>query len=1547
MSKPYQHTFESIQSPLSGPGGYSNPASPVGGQPPSFKTNLNRAKTKKWVEAKGYSYDGDDWGEVDEYDEYGGYDEPQPPAVPAVPAMPPLPKQPTGLRQKGQSAASPRSSPQTEQTGVFSPPAKQGSSPSIGHQQHYNGPSAVASSGSSAVPRGVSPGRPRANSFEQGDDAVAMPSALAEPGGAWGQVSSNEDQSHIPIRTSATGSPVSHSPTLHPWASGEAHAPQAEQKPPPLRIETQSVAAGAPPQPPTVSPKYATYSPSPSAGSHRAVSDTDRRHPSGPASRRQSVDSNAPSVELQSRRDFSPSVAPQRNPSASNSPNPNEFRFPPRKSSLSQRTASWNRTPRPYEDVSQAFPQSPGSETLQSPISDQGGFSTTKATTFVRPADIYKRIEAERERERRSLDSGRPSLDSVRSRSSEPERVTSPPLRERLSSESLGRSIRGRSSFDGTGDLESNRRLKPMLDPVKERKSEYGFEGFSYEAAKAAEEQSKNPVDASSKAGQRDSRPILPDLNRISAFGDSLFGPTLASSDFLSGPEGQPPEAIAGPTVTEPVRDVANEKTLEHQPSLGFRSVVNQAFDRKDDKSVPPTPSSTDRSDIRSGSESTTEISPIMSRVPDIASLDAQAGNAAKTQPEMGAITEEINEFDAGSRPTSTATAIPADVVRTPSPPPSAHSRKTSENLPQGFVPGHRRDLSTPSPANSPARSPALKSTETNAAEKQAEVTSATPTDAQAVHHPSEQPSGPPTGLPEVASETEGQDLSINDTSNPLDQAEVEKVALEHRSPEASPTREPRSPTFSVSPRSGSESPSKGRVRDLAGMFDLNERSSRRGSATSFSSRGSVTEKAKDATDASRLVPNRLESFRPSLPGGWVSFSTMADNSPSRLSVVTDDTAAKEAGQKDAIRNENVPEFGPALQGPSEEGLDLVQTSAGQGALSPESRVPEHDAFAAAAAAGAAMGASIADSVRQLRERGGFDSTSPSDYERNEHTDTSLESSIHSHVAPHFEIHSDEDVVDQGLDAQTSSPMPQLLTPSNLESSGSPSVGPTPPPKDTPYQTGRAESDYFPPTLPLKHKSINPAMQPPILNPTVRPEILPSLSTETSPQDLESDRLRKEIVRRLSPMSSSEQDALRELEDSEGVPDNADSKSFDPARESTFLPSEYDSYWDHGERDDDEDEDDEVTSGSRTPPARAEQSLHPVELESDQFTLAKASHEPAAEPEQHRDVPLTEQAGAASTMAQGPPLLKKKFSWEEDSRSQSPESVELHPPDYPSHGEAFEIPKPVSSEETRDSLQSVSTTIPHEQQLGEGQSSKDLQYSKREFSVPSGYRSSLPPYEEAMDVADGVAPDTASSEAPEPLRSSTSTGLHDIEIPASRPTSTALEHTSVIPAEQAPVVDQEKTGPIVGAPDDVAQSTQTTSQQKMPSFRDILALTNPFDRIQSYNIARKQLAESDSGLSNWITSITAANPEYADLVSTNREASQPAGSSTKRSVSSIQGPTHASGSIRITSHHMQTKGKDLLHSAGALGGRANIAAKGLFSKGRNKLRGSNAEKVDT
>jgi hypothetical protein len=54
----------------------SQPSKNPSQQPISFKTVPGRNRTQKWTQAKTNNYDGDDWGGYDDYDDYGGYQEP-------------------------------------------------------------------------------------------------------------------------------------------------------------------------------------------------------------------------------------------------------------------------------------------------------------------------------------------------------------------------------------------------------------------------------------------------------------------------------------------------------------------------------------------------------------------------------------------------------------------------------------------------------------------------------------------------------------------------------------------------------------------------------------------------------------------------------------------------------------------------------------------------------------------------------------------------------------------------------------------------------------------------------------------------------------------------------------------------------------------------------------------------------------------------------------------------------------------------------------------------------------------------------------------------------------------------------------------------------------------------------------------------------------------------------------------------------------------------------------------------------------------------------
>ncbi|KAL5117761.1 hypothetical protein ACEQ8H_004371 [Pleosporales sp. CAS-2024a] len=145
MSGPYRFQGEPAKSPL------ERSASPFSaGQPVSFKTNVHRAKTKKWVTAKKNAYDGDDWGGYDEYDEYAADAQPQPapaqsqryyappqpqrthtdrsftePMPPGRPAQPPRNSFEAGEEHRAFSASMPPPQPSPAASGLAHEPQKQ------------------------------------------------------------------------------------------------------------------------------------------------------------------------------------------------------------------------------------------------------------------------------------------------------------------------------------------------------------------------------------------------------------------------------------------------------------------------------------------------------------------------------------------------------------------------------------------------------------------------------------------------------------------------------------------------------------------------------------------------------------------------------------------------------------------------------------------------------------------------------------------------------------------------------------------------------------------------------------------------------------------------------------------------------------------------------------------------------------------------------------------------------------------------------------------------------------------------------------------------------------------------------------------------------------------------------------------------------------------------------------------------------------------------------------------------------------------------------
>lgn len=253
---------------------------------------------------------------------------------------------------------------------------------------------------------------------------------------------------------------------------------------------------------------------------------------------------------------------------------PATTQFPPRKSSIGQGSA-------PHEPIDFV-------PIATSPRERTG--SQDKPLPFIRPADIYKRVEEERRRE--SMESqSRPSLDSLTRPKDEP-----------------------------TSPIADRRNLQP-LETVTERKSEYlGDLNVEQQQAASAE-------------------PQKPQHDRVPS---ALKGIETFDNDFWSsGPDLQAPAThapVVSPTQDQGFRSVVDQAFTRSDES----------------RSVPPTPISKDSdSDLnRSNTGSTSGISPIMSRVPS--SATAALKNRGLGDGSTPVIAEEPHEAGTSvSRPTS------------------------------------------------------------------------------------------------------------------------------------------------------------------------------------------------------------------------------------------------------------------------------------------------------------------------------------------------------------------------------------------------------------------------------------------------------------------------------------------------------------------------------------------------------------------------------------------------------------------------------------------------------------------------------------------------------------------------------------------------------------------------------------------------------------------------------------------------------------------------------------------------------------------------------
>ncbi len=1633
------------------PANFTSPTSTSAtGQPPSFKTNVNRAKTKRWVEAKSVSYDGDDWGDDDEYDDYGDYDEPPPP-------------NPTGYRQQGQVPSVSPVQMSASPGGFGTPSLPQPGTVFNDHRRRYGDLPGQSPRVMSNPQLGSGVGRDRSNSFDEGDEKRAFsaggqqpapapefaqqPDFVESPTTQAGQTPATRFSQMgigMPSPDPAKSKDLPPIPPMPENVQGRHPSPkQAGHGPPPLQVQTQPVTST-----PSHPVEGFTSPVSTSSANYRGAAYPNNQRRTSSASRTRSIDSTTAS-DFQARRDFSPTALPpplqtRASPAAPVSEVSSPSQFPPRKSSLSQKNPSYfpsESRGSPGGFIVQSPPSAPSRRESGSSIGrSRAGSNPGVSQPFVRPADIYRRVEEERQKERQSSESGRPSMDSIMRRTSDHDFASgSSDVRKEPSSENLRRGIAKKPSREDSEETETSRRLKPMLDPVTERRSEYGFDallvnsqgsvGSHTEAPNLGQSRSpdnleppstdpRRGVSEDSSAREQGRTPSLPQVNRVSGFGDD-FWPATRHSPHSSETTAQPQPPVNSFQIDGGHSHAGTSgPPLNHQESQGFRSVVRQAFDRQDDPSVPPTPSSisgSQRSQDGSGvsrtdSHSTAGISPIMSRVPSAATALGKAKEAEAREAATPAIAEEPTtpEF---KRETESTLSTPRNQSRKPSP--SPNRRAPDDTRPAVFMPGHRRNQSTPSPRGSPARSPAVGVSHQVAEGEHAEIVQAQHTDARSLEHTSNSMA---SSLHHGRNRGQSLDYATRE-------ADVATAVNSNRHNEASETANSVSDAQSLfldtrvnqnnssrstTPISRADSPSKGKVRDLAGRFDSNQspisasptRGPNQPSSSKSSPAPSFTPRLQDLT-ASRPATDRMQSFRPALPGGWVSYATTAGPGTPVSEV--------DPGRSGAVTEQNSRSTPTESPDTAKEDMDITPTTASRtlsGSSQQQEQGEDHSrgAFAAVAAAGAAMAEAITAAVGIENEPSQGTVGAEAKLPAREPSSSSEDSSLHA---------SNDHTPTR--DYQAHLPQPDEVASSSTDSATS-SRPPTPPPKDTPLlPDGHSTSGYFPPTVPLSYRHTagrSDVNMPPI---TTRPPMLPSLSTETSPNDQESDRLRKEIVRTLSPTSAN-------LDPAPGFPSSVPTGASD-SRESTLFPSEYESYWASAG------EEDWAVQQRQLPQVQEERSTSP----------AYPHNQPSPTSSENRALRDSDATSSAHGMPstsqdEGPALVADDHTQDRDrqkidiaskplghSRGLSEVSHDAELSQllgtrnaYFDQAQGREIRK----EHNTGALHVINSDYeepPTPDSSGKNrveaspnQPMDGLQSVEREpASVTEQYRGPAGQFfEPGLELADeNERREQGSSDSPSnPWGAIPGHGKQKGY--TSQEKDIGLEERSAWAGagdenekSSLPRSSEEHTSPLAGVPPipfDAAEAqptpTQAAPQPKIPTFREILARKSAADRIHGYNLAREHVANVDSGLSHWLAitasqkpdllpasaqpGINAANlansktsptqatfgkgsptssqqppqPYYQQYLSAQSSASTgppvPGKGNMNTPASGTSQSFVGSGSGKLSSREVQAKGKDLLHTAGIFGGKANVAAKGLFAKGRSRFKGAGGDKVD-
>ncbi|KAJ4321990.1 hypothetical protein N0V84_005037 [Fusarium piperis] len=443
-----------------------------------------------------------------------------------------------------------------------------------------------------------------------------------------------------------------------------------------------------------------------------------------------------------------------------------------------------------------------------------------------------------------------------------------------------------------------------------------------------------------------------------------------------------------------------------------------------------------------------------------------------------------------------------------------------------------------------------------------------------------------------------------------------------------------------------------------------------------------------------------------------------------------------------------------------------------------------------------------------------------------------------------------------------------------------------------------------------------------------------TMSTFNASPVKESDKLSEEIMKSLSPIGQSS--ALAPPPDS--------SQSLAPGnrndtRNSSYTLSDYDNYWADTNEKPVQETSNEVKDQEKPQPVPALAAVPLPAPVPEQKALGSGSSSPAH--------PAAEDNPEQDSLG-----LRRKFSWEADFgpspnlfKSGSPaeassknETPTINSPS-PLVASAIQVPRDVTTEPAGPSRSSP----------GAVETPMIVVPPPGGISHQVSKASTLPPTQQPVTIEPPSPISVRTDESTPQALDRVGTGVEDkVLIPT----------PSTITASASPPPEKPQPQTLVLPPSEFPQT--------MP-FRDIMNLSTPLQRTLKFDAGRSTYAAWESGLENWLSHMMTQQPEYAHATgsfsgaglpssSQGGHASTPSGSHSQQpyyqqylNASSPTTTAPAAGRSRLgglplstpsgsssfgnSGNQLGTKSKEFMHSAGKMG-------KGLFSKGRSKLRGT-------